>query len=58
MRTFELKDTEGLMITNDGPLAHELLSQRNMLKKVLHVELYTILTKDIAKIESGVTAMV
>ena len=51
------KDTEGLlMITNDGPLAHELLSPKKHVEKEYYVEHTLPLTEeDIAKIESGVT---
>jgi len=50
------KDTEGLLlITNDGALAHELLSPKKHVDKEYYVELDGALTDvDIARIEAGV----
>ena len=51
------KDTTGLLlITKDGPLAHELLSPKKHVEKEYIVGFDTPLTEeDIAKIEAGIT---
>lgn len=51
------KDTEGLLLmTNDGPLAHFLLSPHHHVEKEYYVEHKLPLTEeDVAAIESGVT---
>ncbi len=51
------KDTEGLLlITNDGPLAHQLLSPKHHVEKEYYVEHTLPLTEeDIQKIETGIT---
>ena len=50
------KDTEGLLlITNDGPLAHELLSPKKHVDKEYYVEHKLPLTEDdIHRIETGI----
>lgn len=50
------KDTEGLLlITNDGPLAHNLLSPKHHVEKEYYVEHKLPLTdEDIMKIEKGI----
>ena len=50
------KDTEGLLlITNDGDLAHKLLSPKNGIEKEYYVEtLYNIDENQIALIEKGI----
>lgn len=50
------KDTEGLLlITNDGPLAHELLSPKKHVEKEYYVEHTLPLTpQDIEQIEQGI----
>ena len=51
------RDTEGLLLmTNDGPLAHYLLSPRHHVEKEYYVEHKLPLTEeDIHKIETGIT---
>jgi len=51
------KDTEGLLlITNDGPLAHELLSPKKKTEKEYFVQFANDLGEDdIAKIQSGIS---
>ena len=51
------KDTEGLMlITNDGQLAHDLLSPKKQIEKEYYTEVDIPLTEeDIKKIEAGIT---
>lgn len=50
------KDTEGLLlITNDGPLAHRLLSPRRHVDKVYYVEVDGILTQeDVEAVSQGI----
>ena len=50
------KDTEGLLLlTNDGPLAHRLLSPKNHVDKVYYVETDGILDEsDVSAVRSGV----
>ena len=51
------KDTEGLLLlTNDGPLAHRLLSPKRHVDKVYYVETDGVLDKaDAAAVRTGVT---
>lgn len=51
------KDTEGLLLlTNDGPLAHDLLSPRHHVDKVYYVEVAGILDEEDCRIfREGVT---
>ena len=51
------KDTEGLLLlTNDGPLAHRLLSPKNHVDKVYYVETDGILDEsDASAVRAGVT---
>ena len=50
------KDTEGLLlISNDGQLAHELLSPKKLIEKEYYTEVDIPLTEeDISRIESGI----
>lgn len=50
------KDTEGLLlITNDGPLAHRLLSPRHHVDKVYYVEVEGILDeRDVEAVSQGI----
>lgn len=50
------KDTEGLLLfTNDGKLAHDLVSPKKHVDKIYHVELkYSITAEAIKKLEEGV----
>lgn len=50
------KDTEGLLlISNDGQLAHELLSPKKLIEKEYYTEVDIPLTQeDISRIESGI----
>ncbi len=52
------KDTEGLLIImNDGPLAHELLSPKNRIEKEYHVVLRDpVSEKDIDKLAKGMVS--
>lgn len=51
------KDTEGLLlITNDGPLAHQLLSPKHHVEKEYYVEHALEMSQDdIKRIEAGIT---
>lgn len=51
------KDTEGLLlITNDGPLAHRLLSPRRHVDKVYYVEVDGVLDgADVEAVRAGIT---
>ena len=51
------KDTEGLLLlTNDGPLAHRLLSPKNHVDKVYYVETDGVLDEtDVEAVRAGVT---
>lgn len=51
------KDTEGLLLlTNDGPLAHRLLSPRRHVDKVYYVEVDGVLDEtDVEAVRTGVT---
>lgn len=51
------KDTEGLLLlTNDGPLAHRLLSPKHHVDKVYYLEVDGILDgEDCAAVEAGMT---
>lgn len=51
------KDTEGLLLlTNDGPLGHRLLSPKKHVDKVYYVEVDGLLnTTDVAAFEAGLT---
>lgn len=51
------KDTEGLLLlTNDGPLAHRLLSPRRHVDKVYYVEVDgTLDQEDVAAVSQGIT---
>ena len=51
------KDTEGLLLlTNDGPLAHQLLSPKSHVDKTYYVEVDGVLEQaDIEAVEAGIT---
>lgn len=51
------KDTEGLLLlTNDGPLAHRLLSPKSHVDKVYYLEVDGVLNgEDCAAVEAGIT---
>ena len=51
------KDTEGLLlITNDGPLAHHLLSPKHHVEKEYYVEhTHAFSQEDVRKIETGIS---
>lgn len=51
------KDTEGLLlITNDGPLAHRLLSPKHHVEKEYYVEhTHAFSPEDVQKIETGIS---